>query len=312
MKIPILLCFVLLFSSCRKDIELSDKGTDRKTVVNCFFTKDSLWQIQISEDIPAVNAPFNFKAIEGAQIEINYESDTPQNDFSLITEDNNIGFYTSENVTKGNEEESVRITIEANSRTVSASSMLPECPVLNAFEFNFEITEDRRDNTFNPNVSYEADLSLNITTDTNSEQYYGLKMSYLSDYTDDRENGSSDLIDTLITKQIRINPNLNSEVSRNYAFGNNVIFINENAENGEINLNLNLNSFLKIKGEVPTEFKLELFALSPEYYNFLTSYDAHLAAENDPFAVPVPVFNNIENGFGIFAGYCSIEQQINL
>ena len=311
MRTTILLGFILLFSSCRKDIELPDSGTDRKTVVNCFFTKDSLWQIQITEDIPAVNAPFDFKAIEGAQIEVNYESSTPQNTFSFVEENNNLGFYTSEDNVKGNAGETVKISVEANARIVSANSVLPECPVISMSDFNFEITEDRRDNTSFPIVSFVGSLSLKIPTDVNERKYYGLKLSYLSDYLKDRENGSRDLIDTLTMKQIRVNPNTNGEVSLNYTFGNNVIFTNEIAENGEIDLNINLSNFLEIKGDIPNEIKLELFALSSEYYDFITSYDAHLAAENDPFAVPVPVFNNIENGFGIFAGYCSIEQQLN-
>lgn len=311
MRITILLGFILLLSSCRKDIELPDSGTDRKTVVNCFFSKDSLWQIQISEDIPAVNAPFNFKAIEGAQIEVNYESDISQNTFSFVENSKGLGFYTLEDKVKGNAEEIVDISVQANGRTVLASSVLPDCPVIEEFEFNLEITEDKRDCDFFPIVSYIGNLSLKIPTEMNNQRYYGLKLSYLSDYLKDRENGSGDLIDTLIRKKLRVNPNTNGEVVLNYTFGNNAIFTNEIAENGEINLNISLSNFLEIKGEIPTEVKLELFALSSEYYDFITSYDAHLAAENDPFAVPVPVFNNIENGFGIFAGYCSVERVLN-
>lgn len=309
MRIITLLSLILLFSSCRKDIELPDSGTDRKTVVNCFFSKDSLWQIQITEDIPAVNAPFDFKAIDNAQIEVSYESDAPQNTFSFVENSNDLGFYTLEDKVKGNAEEIVDISVQANGRTVLASSVLPDCPVIEEFEFNLEITEDKRDRDFFPIVSYVGNLSLKMPTDISDRKYYGLRLSYLSDYL--RENGSSNLIDTLLRKQIRVNSNTNDKVSVNYAFGNNIIFTNEIAENGEIDLSINLSNFLEIKGEIPNEVKLELFALSPEYYNFLTSYDAHLAAENDPFAVPVPVFNNIENGFGIFAGYCSIERILN-
>ncbi|MFT6867249.1 MAG: hypothetical protein ACJA08_002089 [Cyclobacteriaceae bacterium] len=43
--------------------------------------------------------------------------------------------------------------------------------------------------------------------------------------------------------------------------------------------------------------------VSEEYYKYEQTSQLQFDIGGDPFSQPVPVFNNIENGFGIFAGY---------
>jgi hypothetical protein len=46
---------------------------------------------------------------------------------------------------------------------------------------------------------------------------------------------------------------------------------------------------------------VDLYAISPEYYKYLTSFARHQNANGDPFAEPVMVFSNVVEGIGIFA-----------
>jgi Domain of unknown function (DUF4249) len=46
-----------------------------------------------------------------------------------------------------------------------------------------------------------------------------------------------------------------------------------------------------------------LTSMSEPYYKYLTTYNLQQSTQGDPFAQPVQVYNNIQNGFGIFAGY---------
>lgn len=46
-----------------------------------------------------------------------------------------------------------------------------------------------------------------------------------------------------------------------------------------------------------------LRTLSEDGYNYLRTAHLQNTTSGDPFAQPVNVYNNIENGFGIFAGY---------
>lgn len=46
-----------------------------------------------------------------------------------------------------------------------------------------------------------------------------------------------------------------------------------------------------------------LRSVSKQYYDYMITSELHLDVKNNPLAQPVNVLNNIENGFGIFAGY---------
>lgn len=48
--------------------------------------------------------------------------------------------------------------------------------------------------------------------------------------------------------------------------------------------------------------KLVLLNIGPEYYRYRTTLRLQQNSEGDPFAQPVQVYNNIDKGFGIFAG----------
>lgn len=46
----------------------------------------------------------------------------------------------------------------------------------------------------------------------------------------------------------------------------------------------------------------KLYSVSPEFYFYCESLNKQKEASNSPFVEPVKVYNNIKNGFGIFAG----------
>jgi hypothetical protein len=41
---------------------------------------------------------------------------------------------------------------------------------------------------------------------------------------------------------------------------------------------------------------------SEAYFNYLKSFNMYQRASGNPFATPVQVYSNVENGMGIFAG----------
>jgi hypothetical protein len=61
----------------------------------------------------------------------------------------------------------------------------------------------------------------------------------------------------------------------------------------------------------PSDYYAILRSVNREYYLYFTSKDKHQVSAFNPFAEPAPVFNNIQNGFGIFAGYSSQTIKLN-
>ena len=49
-----------------------------------------------------------------------------------------------------------------------------------------------------------------------------------------------------------------------------------------------------------------------EYYDYNYTRDLQISVENNPFAQPVQVFDNIEGGLGVFAGYSQVEKEVTI
>lgn len=54
-------------------------------------------------------------------------------------------------------------------------------------------------------------------------------------------------------------------------------------------------------GNDDNKIKVKLHTITKEFYNFLVSYTQNLYAGDNPFAEPVIITNNIENGYGLFS-----------
>lgn len=59
-----------------------------------------------------------------------------------------------------------------------------------------------------------------------------------------------------------------------------------------------------------TVFSIQLHSVSKAYYNYAITYYKQNQAEKDFYAEPVSVYSNIEDGYGIFAGYNTSEAKI--
>lgn len=55
---------------------------------------------------------------------------------------------------------------------------------------------------------------------------------------------------------------------------------------------------------------IEVKSVTPEYYTYYTSLARQLISREDPFAEPIPVFNNIRDGLGNFSGFNRIAYPI--
>jgi hypothetical protein len=59
-------------------------------------------------------------------------------------------------------------------------------------------------------------------------------------------------------------------------------------------------------------YKMSLRSLSSAYYNYRVTYNLQQETKGDPFAQPVQVFNNIQNGYGIFAAFSQSHRQVRV
>jgi hypothetical protein len=57
-------------------------------------------------------------------------------------------------------------------------------------------------------------------------------------------------------------------------------------------------------------FQVNLWSVSEEYYKYRLTLQKQKDQMKDPFAQPVQVYNNIENGFGAFGAYSQSEMRL--
>lgn len=55
--------------------------------------------------------------------------------------------------------------------------------------------------------------------------------------------------------------------------------------------------------EIPERYEIQVSAMSKSYYDFYNSLSKYWNANGNPFAEPVIVYSNIENGLGLFATF---------
>jgi hypothetical protein len=62
-------------------------------------------------------------------------------------------------------------------------------------------------------------------------------------------------------------------------------------------------SYIPVESTDSTIVVVSLMSLSEDYFKYKLSLEKYQETAGDPFAQPVQVYSNVENGFGIFGGY---------
>ncbi len=296
-NIIIYLLVSLVLFSCEKTIQIDIPDNGRKLVVNSFFGADSVLMVSLTESRYILDNKYNFDKIADAEIRL-YEGDKYIESLQMQEDSTYFGNYIlkANNIYK----------IEVNSGEfpqLTAESLLPEKTEI--LELSAENTKDEE--------GYDA-LGFTLTFKDNPEEdnYYFVEVyqRYVDHYTD-YETGN----DTVYVYYDQIylysfDPNTLDE----WGLGEGLL-LNDELFNGE-------KYSLKFFGyggyyayeydeygnpventESDVSFYVYLKSVSKEFYLYYKSLAKHFEAQDEFFMEPVQVYNNIENGFGVFAGY---------
>ncbi|HHM21436.1 MAG TPA: DUF4249 family protein, partial [Bacteroidetes bacterium] len=75
-------------------------------------------------------------------------------------------------------------------------------------------------------------------------------------------------------------------------------------------IKINIHGKIDLKNTEPHSVFLEIISLSPQFYEYQKSFTEQILNSADPFAEAIPVFSNIQNGYGIFAGFNSLNFEL--
>ena len=158
--------------------------------------------------------------------------------------------------------------------------------------------------------SNDYDVKLTLEDPANSADYYSVITfsKRTITYIDENPDGTTEEVSYEIIQQLYLHSEDVSVALADFdlegggAWGEEILFSDEifNGKTYTFNFEID-NSFYK--GYDKHELIFLLKHLTEAQYKHQVSRELQNWNDGNPFAEPVPVYNNIENGFGIFAGY---------
>ena len=297
MKSLHLTTYILLFFfcfSCEESVELDLEAFQTEVVVSSNFSPNHPFQISLSKNNDILtNSPTDF--ITDAEVQIlnaqgvllnrltfNKDIVAPYYGLADFRPESGVNYQLKINVPGG--------------ATILAQDKVPNPVALKSIQVDsvrFDGTDEN---------SYAIHVQTSFADPSKEVNYYHLKLYYKA--IAGRTNTSGFTEDTQVYL-LPVTPLASNEGNPNIVFDidkSGVLFTDESF-NGELTT-LQFDAVLdKMKaGEFP-KIVGELRTVSTSYYQYHTSLSRQLDNQDRPFAEPVTVFSNIENGLGIFAGF---------
>ena len=318
MKKIIIICLFLF--SCEKVVDLNIPEHTPMLVVNGMLDTDSIPSIFISSSQGA----FSNNPIPGCILDANvllYEDDVllgqmmldaNQVDTFMILEDSwygqinteSISYYTYDINPKAGSTYSIDVS-HTDYESVYATTTIPN----NIELIDFNVIDNASDTSI-----YNATLNVVFQDNANQNNYYRIRL-FLQTEGEYWEQDSSDY--EVVRKRSSLplysnDPSLSQGIPWDgYTFSGRTALFNDNLFNGQ-EKEISFDMEYKLAGiEYGDSLFLQFTSFSEEAYNYFNSIELNRDQFISPFGTePVPVFSNVENGIGLFAGGNSMYFQI--
>lgn len=281
MKKSIVFFLSFIIASCELVVDVDVPMKTPKITVNSFFAADSVWGVQLHKSKYVLDEG-DFQPIANAAITIKQDGLIYEN----LTHEGN-GFYSSPSGNKPVPGKNYDIEITApDMASVSAQSSIPDSAEVKNVVFTY------KDGTTTGTGSFNFILDLEFQDNPNVENFYEVQL-FTESFFVNRQNG--DTIRFFFPMYIFTDDQSIDDL------GSESILFSDKLFNGK-------EYKLAIKGtdfNTDSKFTLYFRTLSEDMYKYKLTSSLQNNSSGDPFAQPVHVYNNISNGFGIFAGYHS-------
>lgn len=286
------LFFLFNASSCEREVELDLNAPEDKLVLYSNFTPGSDITLQVGKSRSVINQdPEEF--LPGADVSL-YEDDVflEKLDFKVGTDALPPIYQSSQTEVKNGKKYRVEVSLDGFD-DVTAESHIPIPSTIKDF-YSFDLMVDKDSNPGLVKYSYKVNAKINDVP--NVTNYYHLIM-YQVVFHEIINDGMLDTIPTLELMNFDISSNTNDVVS----YLNQGILVKDNPfSNGyQFDFNIEINPLRSYLGLA----LFELRTVSEDYYLFYTSIARQQGITNTLFAEPIFIYENVSNGYGIFAGY---------
>ena len=291
-RLLFLLSISLAYISCEKVIPFDGDVNTPKLVINSVFESDSTFKVHVSSSRSVIDTA-SFKNIYDAIVTI---KDGNENIIETLNHVEN-GFYKGQTFPQENQTYILEVN-HTNYANITASDSLPSPITINSVDTSTII---------DPINGNRLQISMNFDDPENTQNYYLIETYSVNEYLVIKNSDTTEYeLDT--TKQFMV---LTDEVFQNggspwreQGLFNDLLF---NGQNKTLELEIPNDSWSGSEDGYDWSYqtltlRLYLHNITLSYYYYRTSLELFQNASGNPFAQPVQVFSNVENGFGVFAG----------
>ena len=282
----------LAYISCEKVIPFDGDVNTPKLVINSIFQSDSSFKVHVSSSRSVIDTA-SFKNIDDAIVSI---KDKNENIIETLNHVEN-GFYKGQTFPQENQNYILEVN-HPNYANITASDSLPSPIIINSVDTSTII---------DPINGNRLQIRMNFDDPENTQNYYLIETYSVNEYLVIKNSDTTEYeLDT--TKQFMV---LTDEVFQNggspwreQGLFNDLLF---NGQNKTLELEIPNDSWSGSEDDYDWSYqtltlRLYLHNITLSYYYYRTSLELFQNASGNPFAQPVQVFSNVENGFGVFAG----------
>ena len=287
----------LALACCEEPVELDIAQPKSRLVINSNFFPDEPVSLRITATRPVGSAPVT--SITDAVVSL-YEGNELAEELRYDPSDNGGpgGYYRTQHFRP---QVGQRYTVHVRAPgydPVMAVSSIPEAVQLTGLRIvglSSVIREGR--------LTYDFTLAVDFDDPKDEVNYYDLRV--YQQVTPYKLGDSGDTIRMSSYLKTVSTPQHRAGQSETIS-----VLLQDRGPSGEVRVQLQ--SHLDPQQELLGELIAELRTVSPEYYYFQRSLGPDLSGVSGELQEPIILFNNVESGLGIFAGYTSVQLGLRL
>ncbi|WKN31727.1 DUF4249 domain-containing protein [Porifericola rhodea] len=322
-KCQIYLLLIMLLMACESVVTIDVPQEPSRLVLNSIINEDAYIEVFLSRS-KYVLSNSQLEAVDGAEIMLEEDGQViarlEANRTSTLS-----GVYTTDYKPKAGNTYTLKAS-HPDFNSVESSTTIPVVVPIHTLKYDTTVYEDSyydyNDSLVTKRYVSLDDIWLGISDPPEEENFYEIVLYHyyqevVEMYDEEGNYQGYDTVDYAIPVYITSDDPV---VSENDFFedsgyvGSSLLFSDEifNGKTYTIHFEESYGSVYYSNKEQENEYLLQLRSLNKSQYQYLRSIDLQYDTEGNPFSEPAPVYNNIEGGYGIFAGYSLDAKTISL
>ena len=298
----------MLALCCQKELNVDIVNVNPKLVINTLFNPDSTWSVDLTRNGNILDVNPNYPTVKDALVTIfdqnNQTVETlsyvaiknPQQQFSPVER----GVYKGKTKPIADQVYSIKVDVN-NEIGAQAISHTPIPIQINLLEIDSSyLQSDKR-----------VGMKIAFSDPIGTQNYYQIKILKKTKTTQayTTSTGKKDTIRTIFETEIPFESIGETPIIT----GGNILL--DTYFNGKMKT-MQLHVYPRDPYSTSSykqefyDYRIVLMNLGEEYYKYYSSIGLYNDTRDNPLAQPVQIFSNVENGFGIFAGYGATKVRI--